>query len=72
LEKLAQLDAINAITPLQSVTATMVQRGQRHVEHMASVSEKVVGHVEKMRPAAVLDSIHEAKSSIRMARRTSA
>lgn len=67
---LAQPDAINAITPLQSVATTMVQRGQRHVERMAGVSEKIVGHVETMDPAEVLESIHEVEKFDRMARRT--
>ncbi len=68
--ELARPDAIDAITPLQSVATTMVQRGQRYVERMAGVSEKVAGHVETMAPAAILDSIHEVEKFDRVARRT--
>jgi hypothetical protein len=68
--ELARHDAIDAITPMQSVATTMMQRGQRHVERMAAVSEKVVGHVEKTGPAAILDGIHEVEKFDRMARRT--
>jgi hypothetical protein len=66
---LAKSDAINAITPLQSVATTIVQRGQRHVERMAGVTEKVLPHLEQMPPAKVLKDIHEIEKYDRMARR---
>ena len=40
---------IDAIIPLQSAATTIAQRGQRHVERMASVSETVMAHVEHAR-----------------------
>jgi hypothetical protein len=66
---LAMPDAIDAITPLQSVATTMVERGQRHVERMADVTEKVLPHLESMQPGAILDGIHEVEKFDRMARR---
>jgi hypothetical protein len=48
----------------------MVQRGQRHIQRMAGVSEKVLTHVETMKPAKVLGSIHEVEKFDRVARRT--
>src|SRR6476469_300624 len=39
---LAKPDAINAITPMQSVAATMQQRGQRYTERIAGVTESVL------------------------------
>jgi hypothetical protein len=67
--ELTQPDAINAITPMQSVAATMVQRGQRHVERIAGVTEKVLPHLEQMQPEAILDGIHEIEKFDKMARR---
>ncbi len=68
--ELAKPDAINAISPLQSVAVTMKQRGERHTERIAGISEKVVTHVETMQPADVLESIHAVEKFDRMARRT--
>lgn len=67
--ELAKPDAISAITPMQSVAVSMQQRGERHVERIAGISERVTGHVETMEPAAVLKSIHEVEKFDRMARR---
>src|SRR6266568_7830454 len=41
-------DASPAITPVQAVAATMQQRGERHVERMAGVSERGVDHIETL------------------------
>ena len=59
----------DAITPLQSVATTMVQRGQRHQERMAGVTESVLPHLEGMKPGEVLEGIHEIEKDDRMARR---
>ena len=59
----------DAITPMQSVATTMAQRGQRHVERIAGVTEKVLPHLENMQPPAILDGIHEIEKFDRMARR---
>jgi hypothetical protein len=48
----------------------MQERGKRHAERVASLSERVVGHVETMEPGAVLESIDEVEKFDRMARRT--
>jgi hypothetical protein len=37
-----------AITPMQSVAVTMQERAGRHVHRMAGVTEKVVGHIERL------------------------
>lgn len=59
----------DALTNVQSVATTMVQRGQRHVERIAGVTEKVLPHLEQMPPDAILDGIHEIEKYDRMARR---
>jgi hypothetical protein len=65
----AQSNSI-ATTPLQSVTLSMLERGQAHVERMAGIAEKVVPHVSKMKPNEILESVHEVEKLDRMARRT--
>jgi hypothetical protein len=67
--ELARPDVINAITPMQSVASTMHQRGQRHVERIAGVTEKVLPHLEAMQPDAILEGIHEIEKYDKMARR---
>lgn len=58
-----------AITPMQSVAATMQQRAERHVERIAGVTESVLPHLESMQPSAILEGIHEIEKYDRMARR---
>ena len=66
----ARTEQSDAITPMQSAAVTIQQRGARHVERIAGISERVVDHVETMPPAEVLGSIHEVEKFDRMARRT--
>lgn len=63
-----QADAAN-LTVLQSVAATLVERGQRHVERMVGVTERVLPHLEQMQPEAILDGIHKIEKFDGMARR---
>ena len=59
-----------AVTPVQAVAATMQQRGQRHVERMAGVSERGVDHIETMDGAAILNSVDRIEKLDKVARRT--
>jgi hypothetical protein len=59
-----------AITPMQSAALSMHQRGQRHLERMANVSEKVVSHVETLAPGMILDRVDDVEKLDRIARRT--
>ena len=59
-----------AITVMQSAAITMAERGQRHVERMAGVAEKVVPHVEAMAPGEILDRIERVERFDKLARRT--
>jgi hypothetical protein len=59
----------DAITPMQAVAITMQQRGHRHAERIAGVTDSVLPHLERMPPAAILDGIHEIEKYDRMARR---
>ena len=67
--ELAKSDAIDAITPMQSAALTMQERAARYTERMAGVSEKVLPHLEKMRPGAILDSARNIEQFDRVARR---
>jgi hypothetical protein len=60
----------SAITPMQSAALSMRQRGQRHLERMAGVSEKVVSHVETLEADTVLDRVDDVEKLDRIARRT--
>src|SRR6266550_2705138 len=44
----------NAITPMQSVAASLEQRGKRHLQRMAGVSERAVDHMETMHGGEIL------------------
>ena len=46
------------------------ERGHRYTEKMAAVAEKVVTHVQSMKPGAVLDRIEKVERFDRLARRT--
>ena len=54
-----------ARTPL-----TMQQRGERHVERMAGVSERGVDHIETMDGPQILNSVDRIEKLDKVARRT--
>jgi hypothetical protein len=58
------------VTATKAVAITMQQRGERHVERMAGVSEKVVTHVEALEPDVILEKIDKVDKADRVARRT--
>jgi hypothetical protein len=41
-------DASIVVTPVEAVATSIQQRGERHVERMAGVSERAVDHIEKL------------------------
>ena len=59
-----------ALTPVEAVAMSMQQRGERHVERMASVSERGVDHIEKMDGSEILNSVDEIEKLDKVARRT--
>ena len=62
-------DAIVA-TPVEAVAMSMQQRGERHLERMASVSERGVDHIEVMDGPGILRSIDQIEKLDKVARRT--
>lgn len=76
----AQITSAKAITtrPAQSPTGTtpeavartMAERGQRHIERMAGVTEKVIPHLERMQPNEILFRVDQVEKLDKIARRT--
>jgi uncharacterized protein YjcR len=59
----------NAISPLQSIAAVMQERGERHRDRMADVSERVVDHLETMHPNEILSRSSQVEKIDTVARR---
>jgi hypothetical protein len=66
---LAKREDTLAVTPVQAVAATMQQRGERHVERMAGVSERAVDHIETMDGPEILNSVDQIEKLDKVARR---
>jgi hypothetical protein len=59
-----------AVTPVEAVAMSMQQRGERHIERMAGVSERGVDHIETMDGPEILDSVDQIEKLDKVARRT--
>ena len=59
-----------AVTPVEAVAITMQQRGERHIERMAGVSERGVDHIETMDGPEILNSVDQIEKLDKVARRT--
>jgi hypothetical protein len=62
--------AAPAVTPVEAVAMSMQQRGERHVERMAGVSERAVDHIETMDGPEILNSVDQIEKLDKVARRT--
>ena len=63
-------DVAKVVTPFEAASATMQQRGERHLGRMANIVEKTIPHVEAMEPGAILDRVDDVEKLDRVARRT--
>ena len=63
-------DAPFAVTPVEAVAMSMQQRGERHIERMAGVSERGVDHIEGMEGPEILNSVDQIEKLDKVARRT--
>src|SRR6266496_5986903 len=63
-------EAAKVVTPFEAASATMQQRGERHLGRMANIVEKTVPHVEAMEPGAILDRVDNVERLDKVARRT--
>jgi hypothetical protein len=59
-----------AVTPVEAVAMSMQQRGERHIERMAGVSERGVDHIETMDGPEILNSVDQIEKLDKVARRT--
>ena len=62
-------DALLA-TPIEAAAMTMQQRGERHIERMAGVSECAVDHMETMDGNEILARVDQIDKLDKVARRT--
>ena len=60
----------STVSPVKAVAMSMQKRGERHVERMASVSERGVDHIETMDGPQILNSVDEIEKLDKVARRT--
>jgi hypothetical protein len=58
------------VTPVEAVAMSMQQRGERHLERMAGVSERGVVHIETMNGPEILNSVDQIEKLDKVARRT--
>jgi hypothetical protein len=63
-------DTSPAVTPFEAVSASMQQRGERHIGRMAGIVELGTGHVEAMDPGVILDRIDDVDTLDKIGRRT--
>jgi hypothetical protein len=59
-----------AVTPVETVTATLAEHGQRQLKRMAGVSERGVAHTETMDDPEILNSVGQIEKLDKVARRT--
>ena len=59
-----------AVTATEAVAITMQQRGERHRERMAGVSERGVDHIETMNGNEILNTVDQIEKLDKVARRT--
>jgi hypothetical protein len=63
-------DSAPGVTATEAVAITMQQRGERHIERMAGVSERAVDHIETMDGPEILNSVDQIDTLDKVARRT--
>ena len=63
-------DAPLAVTPVEAVAVTLMERGQRHLKRMAGVSEKAVDHIEMLNGLQILNFVDQIEKLDKVARRT--
>ena len=59
-----------AVSPVEAVAMSMQQRGERHLNRTAAVSERVVDHIEAMDGPEILNSVDRIEKLDKVARRT--
>jgi hypothetical protein len=67
---LAKREDAAIATPVEAAAISIQQRGERHVERMAGVSERGVDHIETMDGLQILNSVDRIEKLDKVARRT--
>jgi hypothetical protein len=67
---LAKREDAFVVTPVEAAAMSMQQRGERHVERIAGVSERAVDHIETMAGPEILGRIDQIEKLDKVARRT--
>src|SRR5260370_34846079 len=63
-------DTSTAVTTFEAVSASMQQRGERHLGRVANIVEKTLPHIEAMKPSAILNRIDDVDTLDKIGRRT--
>jgi hypothetical protein len=63
-------DTSTAVTPFEAASASMQQRGERHIGRMAGITERGVEHVEAMEGHQILSRVDQIEKLDKVARRT--
>lgn len=58
------------VSPVKAAAMSMQQRGERHLQRMAGVSESAVDHIETMQGPEILKSVDRIEKLDKIARRT--
>jgi len=58
------------VSPVEAAAMSLHQRGERHVQRMAGVSERGVDHIETMHGPEILNSVDQIEKLDKVARRT--
>ena len=58
------------VSPVEAAAMSLYQRGERHLERMAGVSERGVDHIETMHGPEILNSVDRIEKLDKVARRT--
>jgi hypothetical protein len=60
----------STVTPVEAVAMSMQQRGERHLNRMAGVSERGVDHIETMDGPEILNFVDQIEKLDKVARRS--
>jgi hypothetical protein len=63
-------DTSTAVAPFEAASASMQQRGERHIGRMAGITERGVEHVEAMEGHQILSRVDQIEKLDKVARRT--
>jgi hypothetical protein len=66
---LSKREHASEVSPVKAAAMSMQQRGQRHIERMAGISERCVDHIETLHGPEILKSVDRIEKLDKIARR---